>query len=338
MNGKKSVVLSLTVFCTLMLALSNSVGAQVVGGVAGVKTGAGGGTGDPSKSTLEINREPIPTIDLKIELVEILPGGVNTLGTILGRSGGGGFGAMRVGSTGSGFSTITGSGRIGWRLKVLQIDKNGATIEVTMTNDAGATLLSQQVPLRNYEEVVIEVASAVAADKRLGIRIIPNLTSIPAVQDYPALVQTLTMSGLMILNGNEVVSRGSVSGSVDDLSGSKQQFFTIGSRSGLLVMSYRPFPGAILAGYFQDKKLLLEWNGDYYEWISLDKPFLPEGKWSAYIWQADTTPSTSMSVGGFTSDPSDLPNQVTRIIEVKKRMEALRKKQPLVMPRYPKND
>jgi hypothetical protein len=326
MKRNKNAILSLAVFCALMLGLSNSVDCQVVGGVAGVKTGAGGGTGDPSKPKLEINREPIPTIDLKIELVEILPAGVNTLGTILGRSGGGGFGAMRVGSSGSGLSTVSGSGRIGWRLKVLQIDKDGAAIELTMTNEAGAALVSQQIPLRNYEEVVVEVASAVAADKRLGIRIIPSLTSIPAVQDYPALVQTLTLSGLLILNGNEVVSRGGISGSVDDLSGNKQQFFTLGSRSGLLVMSYRPFPGASLAGYFQDKKLLLEWNGDYYEWISLDKPFLPEGKWSAYVWQADTTPSTSMSVGGFTADPIDLPNQIARILESKKRMEALRKK------------
>ncbi len=325
MKSEKSAILCMTVVCTLMLVLSNSAGAQVVGGMTGVKIGAGG-SGDPSKPKLEINREPIPTIDLRIELVEILPAGVHALGTIFGRSGGGGFGAMRVGSSGSGSSTITGSGRIGYRLKVLQIDKDGATIELTVTNDAGATLLSQQVPLRNYEEVVIEVASAVGADKRLGIRIIPTLTSIPAVQDYPALVQTLTLGGLLILNGNEVVSRGGVSCSVDDLSGSKQQFFTIGSRSGLLVMSYRPFPGAILAGYFQDKKLLLEWNGDYYEWISLDKPFLPEGKWSAYVWQADATPSTSVSVGGFTADPSDLPNQIARIIEAKKRMETLRKK------------
>ncbi len=326
MNGKKNVVLSLTVFCALMLALPNSVAAQVVGGGGGVKIGVAGATGDQSKPKLEINREPIPTIDLRIDLVEILPGGTNTLGTIIGRPGGGGFGAMRVGSTGSGYSTIAGSGRIGWRLKVLQIDKDGAAIELTMTDEAGATLLSQRVPLRNYEEVVIEVASAVSADKRLGIRITPNLTSIPAVQDYPALVQELAMSGLLILNGKEVVSRGSVVGSVDDLNGSKQQFFTIGSRSGLLVMSYRPFPGATLAGYFQDKKLLLEWNGDNYEWISLDKPFMPEGKWSAYIWQADATPSTSVGVGGFTADPSDLPNQITRILEAKKRMEALRKK------------
>lgn len=127
----------------------------------------------------------------------------------------------------------------------------------------------------------------------------------------------------MILNSKEVVSRSSVSGSVEDLYGTKQQFFTIGSRSGLLVLSYRPFPGASLAGYFDDKKLSFEWNEDLYEWLSLDKPFMPEGKWSAYIWQADTVPSSSVSVGGFEADPrsAEFASILARMQESRKKMQ-----------------
>jgi hypothetical protein len=175
-----------------------------------------------------------------------------------------------------------------------------------------------------YRYSLALTGNAASGGKRLAIRFQPTITSIPAVQDYPALVQRLTLSGLLILNSKEIVSRnGSVSGSVEDLNGTRQQFFTINSRSGMLVLSYRPFAGASLAGYFEDKKLTFEWNGDLYEWLSLDKPFMPEGKWSAYIWQADTIPNTFVGIGAFEADPNsaEFTSIVTRMQEARKKQQ-----------------
>jgi len=89
-------------------------------------------------------------------------------------------------------------------------------------------------------------------------------------------------------------------------------------------MSYRPFPGASVAGYFEGKKLQFEWNGDLYEWISMDNPFMPAGKWAAYIWQADTLPNTYVSVGGFEADPnsSDFANKLSQIQQARKKFQA----------------
>lgn len=82
--------------------------------------------------------------------------------------------------------------------------------------------------------------------------------------------------------------------------------------TGLLLLSYRPFPGAVVAGYIQGKKLIFEWGGDVYEWTSIDQPFLPDGRWAVYVWQADPTPAPTNSVGAFSSDPGNLSGYVAR--------------------------
>jgi hypothetical protein len=316
MNKKTNVVLGLICLSMLVLSLSPPVVAQVSGGggaIMGVRTGPM----DPSRPKIEINREPIPTMDLKVDLVEILPAGVNTIGTIVTSSRG-----YRVGGNSAGFTTLPGGMRISYKLKIAQLDRDGATIDATISDASKTPILSQRLQLTNYQEALVEVASAEAGNKRLAIRFVPTLTAIPAVLDYPGLVPTLTMSGFLILNSREIVSRnGSVSGSVEDLNGTKQQFFTIGSRNGLLLMSYRPFPGASVAGYFEGKMLQFEWNGDLYEWISMDSPFMPAGKWAAYIWQADTFPNTYVSIGVFEADPnsSDLANKLRPIQQTRKK-------------------
>jgi len=319
MNTKTIVVLGLICLIVLVLSLCQPVVAQVSGGggaIMGVRTGPV----DPSKPKIEINREPIPTMNLKVDLVEILPAGVNTIGTIVTSARG-----YRVGGNSAGLTTLPGGMRIQYKLMVVQLDKDGAAIDATISDASNTPLLSQRLQLTNYQEALVEVASAETGNKRLAIRFVPTLTAIPAVLDYPGLVPTLTMSGFLILNSKEIVSRnGSVSGSVEDLNGTKQQFFTIGSRNGLLLMSYRPFPGASIAGYFEGKKLQFEWNGDLYEWISMDNPFMPEGKWAAYLWQADTIPKTYVSIGGFEADPnsSDFANKLSQIQQARKKFQA----------------
>jgi hypothetical protein len=107
-----------------------------------------------------------------------------------------------------------------------------------------------------------------------------------------------------------------------DLMGGEKPFFTFESqRTGFLVMSYRPFSGAVAAGYFEDKKLIFEWNGDTYKWLSMDKPFLPEGRWAAYFWQAALAFPASdkeIGVGGFEADPDELQVKVNQMIEMRK--------------------
>ncbi len=318
MNKTTNMALVLICLGIFVLPVSQPAVAQVSGG-GGAIMGVRAVPVDPSKPKVEINREPIPTVSLKVELVEILPGGTNTIGTITSYDRG-----YRVGGNSAGLNTLPGGIRIKYRLQVVQIDKDGATLDATISDGANAPLVNQRIQLTNYQEALIEVASSQANNRRLAIRIVPTLTAIPAVLDYPTLVPRLSLHGLLILNSKEVVSRASVSSSVEDLTGSKQQFFIIGSRNGLLVMSYRPFPGASIAGYFEDKKLQFEWKGDLYEWISTDDPFMPSGKWAVYIWQADNFPYTYASTGGFEADPnsSDFASKLSWFQQSRKKTEA----------------
>jgi hypothetical protein len=176
---------------------------------------------------------------------------------------------------------------------------------------------------RLQPEGMIEFASAENGDKRLAVRFLPTIKTIPPVQDFPALLRSFTLSGLLIRNGDELLSRGTfVSSVIDDLMGGKKPFFTFESRrTGFLIMSYRPFPGAIVAGYFEDKKLIFEWNGDTYECLSMNKPFLPEGRWAAYFRQAAPAFPASdkeISVGGFEADPDELQAKANQMIEMRK--------------------
>ena len=93
----------------------------------------------------------------------------------------------------------------------------------------------------------------------------------------------------------------------------QQHFGAIRSRSGLIVFSYRPFPGAAIKGYFQNRHLIFEWDGDVYEWASMDNTFLPEGKWAAYVWQATTTPFEKWGFSLFACTPGDLQARLDQI-------------------------
>jgi hypothetical protein len=306
--------------------------AQVAGGqgggvIGGQSIGIIGARGpaNPTAPRVELNRDPIPVVDLAPELVEIFPGGTRRLAggpSPIGPSTGTSYRGIRAGGTGSGALGMNLGLSIQYSLKVVELNKEGVILDVTVSDSSKAVLASKRLALNNYEEAIIELAAA-GGDKRLALRFLPTISAIPAVQEYPALVQRLTLSGLLILNGKEVLSKnGIVSGEAEDLNGPRQQFFTFSSqRMGFVVMSYRPFPGATMAGYFEDKKLVFEWNGDLYEWFSLDKPFMPEGKWAAYFWQADPSAGGGgFAVGVFEANPNseDLASRVSRWIEVSK--------------------
>jgi len=68
----------------------------------------------------------------------------------------------------------------------------------------GATrkvVTSQQLSLQNYQEALIEFAAAASGGKRLALRIIPSITAIPPVPDYPSTLQYLGFKdGLLIRN------------------------------------------------------------------------------------------------------------------------------------------
>jgi hypothetical protein len=254
------------------------------------------------KSKLEINREPILTLQWKSELVEILPGGIRYLGQSSGYSG------MRVGAEGRGALSIEGTGRVQISTKLLQLDKNGLTLDVTITESkSGKILTSRTLSLNNYQEAIIELATSESGNSRIAIRLLPTIVVKEAVLDYPVLVREFgTEEGLLILNNKEVLARPSGKSGIDDLQGNTIQFFSIqSSRTGNILISYRPFPGASVFGYFEDRKLVFEWNGDIYEWISL-KPILPEGRWAAYVGRIDASTNQDFSVGFAAGNPKDL--------------------------------
>jgi hypothetical protein len=286
------------------------------------------GPGVQWKPKLEINREPIPTLRLATELVEILPGETRRLAFDSGEDTGGSLTAfpspyaLVAGGTASGSLGMKAGVPIHYSLKVVQLDKDGLVLDIKISDESKTVLATRTLALKNYDEALIEFASTANGERRLALRFLPTIIPIPPVQDYPALVPSLTLSGLLIRNGYELISRGgSTRGTVDDLSGTKLQFFTFHSqRTGFLVMSYRPFPGARVAGYFEDKKLIFEWNGDSYEYFSLDKPFMPEGRWAAWFWEAGPSSGSGMGIGGFEADPNtgelaDRANQMMQMIE-----------------------
>lgn len=90
-------------------------------------------------------------------------------------------------------------------------------------------------------------------------------------------------------------------------------------RSGTLLISYRPFPNAAVVGYFEGKKLIFEWNGDVYEWISLENSFLPDGRWAAYVWLANTIPFKE-SGGSIVAPPNRLQEAIDQLLSNMKKV------------------
>jgi hypothetical protein len=311
-----------------LLSLPHFAAAQGIS-YGGTTSGAvivnGDGVTMKTKVKVEINREPIPILQLATELVEILPGETRILTSNSGeyKAMYPGGAALRAGSTGVGSMGMKAGVPISYKFKVARLDRNGLALDITITDNSNKVLAARMLSLRNYEEGMIEFASTENGDKRLAVRFLPTIKAIPPVQDFPALLRSFTLSGLLIRNGDELLSRGTfISSTLDDLMGEKMPFFTFESqRTGFLVMSYRPFPGAVVAGYFDDKKLIFEWNGDVYEWLSMDKPFMPEGRWAAYFWQAPPAllaPETEMGFGGFEADSDELAATISRMIEMRK--------------------
>ncbi|MGA2261774.1 MAG: hypothetical protein ABSH28_10085 [Acidobacteriota bacterium] len=314
----------------LKLALPAAGKAQ--GTTGSVLIGAKGpADGAAAKSVLLLNREPIPYLDLKIEVIEILPGSTNVLSSwpppgktdLPERFPGG----MRVGSNSLIGLRLDSGGYVNIGTDLLQLDKDGIVLAVNVKGDGGIVLASQKLSLRNYEEAIVELATATSGNKKLAVRFLPTVKEIEPLQDYPSLVSRFgTMKGLLIRNSKEIISRGGTSGTVEDLNGTKQQFNTLeNSRSGLLVISYRPFPGAVVAGYSIDKELKFEWNGNFYEWISLDKPFLPKGRWAVYVWQAGPSTRETVSFGGFEADPKEIPDFLSRMANAKQGIGGVKK-------------
>jgi hypothetical protein len=273
--------------------------------------GVGAGTGSQTaKPRLDLNREPVFTVNLRQDLVEILPGG----GVRSASGGGGGMGGLQVGRTAKSGFGLNGL-LIGVDAKLVQLDANGMVFEITLTDrNSSQVLLTKTLPLKNYEEGIVELATSTASEKRLAVRLIPTIQVKDPVLDYPALVKIFGASDSMwIKNYKELLLRGGGLSSIEDLNGKVLQFVSLQSPStGLLMLSYRPFPGAIVAGYIQGKQLIFKWQGDVFECTSIDQPFLPEGKWAVYVWQADSTPAASFAAGALASDPDNLFKYVDR--------------------------
>ena len=306
----------------MILAVLVSGSAYAQTGIVGAKGDAGGNAS--AKAWLLLNQEPFLYLEMKTQVVEILAGGVNVLATSnqpdLGPSAHS-VESVRAQAAGS-------NGLVGLRVdqdmiiiktNLLQLNEDGIVLDVAVLNSAGTTLATQKLTMRNYEEAMVELAAA-SNGRRLAVRFLPTIKELAALQEYPSLLpQFGSYRGLLIRNSKEVVSRGGVVGKVDDLNGTKQQFITLENiRSGQLILSYRPFPGAVVAGYSVDRELRFEWNGDLYEWISLDKPFLPEGRWAIFAWQANPSSREGVAFGGFESNPNDLPNFLRQMADQKK--------------------
>ena len=103
-------------------------------------------TGAQSTPKVEINREPVLTVNLKEDLVEILPGGVRSTGM------GGSAVGMPVGRTSKSGFTLKGVLSVIVLAKLVQLDTNGMPFEITVTDSGtGRMPASKVLALKNYE-------------------------------------------------------------------------------------------------------------------------------------------------------------------------------------------
>jgi hypothetical protein len=319
MKKNVNLILALTVCGIFLLASLGFLHGQQSGGIGGVRIA---GAGDPTKPILNYNLEPILTVDLTQEIIEILPGGTNVLNSSMHPEG------WRVGAN-SLFGVALGDKRDGISVtvaaKLLQLDQNGIVLDLRISDGrTKAVLSSQQLPLQNYQEAIIEFATSTTGNRRLAIRILPTIKVKEPLRDYPGMVGffgTHSPGGFLILNGKEVLSRTGGGVTIDNPETDGQHFCAILSRSGLLVVSYRPFPGAAIKGYFQNRHLIFEWNGDVYEWASMDNMFLPEGQWAAYLWQALATPFDKPGMSLFACLPNQLQTRLDQMLKARKERE-----------------
>jgi hypothetical protein len=279
----------------------------------------------PYRPEVLINREPIPTLDFKMELVEILPGGTNVLwptGDVRTPAGVKFKPGVRTGWR-VGANSLEGVGSnlglnymVGTKLLELGPDKIVLDFRV-FEGTTQKVITSQQLSLQNYQEALIEFAAAKSGGRRLALRIIPSIGAIPPLPDYPSTVQYFGFKdGLLIRNTKELLWRGGFGNGTNDQTGVEIPFFYISGPPGLLMISYRPFPGSTLLGYFQDLKLMFKWNEDVYELIVPGGSVLPEsGKWAAYVWQADPTPREKTFMAGTVSKIDTLPETVKKILD-----------------------
>jgi hypothetical protein len=297
-----------------MFGIPLAVHAQVAG-IGGVRIA---GSGDPAKPIVDFNLEPVMLLELKQEVIEILPGGVNILGADQsGKSGiewRGGTNSLR------GFSLGPNKDTTVWiRSYLLQLDDNGIVLDLSITDGkTKAVLAARKLPLQNYQEAIIEFATADTGNRRLAVRFLPTVRIKEPLQGYPGVIGSFGFRGpgtYLILNGKEVFARGGGTVGLDSGDAGKQQFCTIYGPAGLLVVSYRPFPGATIKGYFQDRRLIFDWNGDVYEWISPGNPILPEGKWAAYVWQASTCSFEKAGTSIFADFPDQIRGRIDQMIE-----------------------
>jgi hypothetical protein len=328
MNKNISFAALVAISSILLICVPNPLSAQGISVI-------GARPKDPNavhRPEVLINREPIPTLDFKMELVEILPGGINVLspgdpapswlGIIPGFHSGwrvGGNGLESIGSN-LGLNLMVGT-------ELLQLDQNGIILGLTVTDSRTKVVLaSQKLSLQNYQEAFVEFAAATAGNRRLALRLLPTVKYIPPLQDCPSPVQSLHLrDGLLILNTKEMLWRGGFGFGSDDSSGNELLFLTITGRAGLLVISDHPFPGASLQGYFQDRKLIFKWNEDVYELLTQDGPILPEGKWAAYVWQADPTPRDKSGMSGFVATIQGIPENINRLLKYEhQKLEAVK--------------
>lgn len=293
------------------------------GGIGGAWVG---GNGDTTKPMVKFDLEPVMVMNLQQEIIEILPGGVNVLTT-------------EKSSLANSFPTL--AQEFEWRVganslwgvslgqdkdisvvitaKLLQLDEKGILLDLAIRDgQTKAVLSSQRLPLQNYQEAIVEFAASSTGNKRLALRLLPTVKIKEPLQGYSGTIPSFGMHGpgaYLILNAKEVLASGSGSVGLDSWDEGKQYFGTIYSRLGMLVFSPKPFPGAAIKGYFQGGRMIFEWNGDVYEWLSPGGPILPEGQWAVYVWQADSTaydkPGTSLLV----CRPEELHTRLEQQIE-----------------------
>jgi TonB family protein len=246
-----------------------------------------------SRAGVEINKEPILNVQLQAELVEISAAGTRSLGRSFGTT-------LSADHEGGGNLTMEGVASIRIKARLAQVQRDSLVLELTVAErETGTVLASQSLALANRQEAIVELATAVTGGSRIAVRFIPSIIVKEAVEDYPEMLPEFGIENSMLIrNDKEVLIRISGHASVPDLSGNTLPFFEIMSpRTGDLCISYRPFPGASLCGYIEGKRMLFEWEGDTYEWFSMDTPILPrEGRWAVYVGRVG-----SVSAEGFTA-------------------------------------
>jgi hypothetical protein len=151
----------------------------------------------------------------------------------------------------------------------------------------GRILEDEEVRLQTSkrQEILVAVADSTVDNTTLAVRLVPSLQRVEPTSDYSGSVEEFGMNdGLYIVDSTDLRARAS-SGFVGVWGANDAVLALVidDPKYGRFTLSYRPFPDAVRAGYIDGHRIAWNWEGNLFELISIENPFLPKGKWNLFV-------------------------------------------------------